>query len=377
MKKFVFLSLVVWASCALSGRSAEPAKAAKPLVEVVFCLDTTGSMGGLIDAAKQKIWAISNQIAGGNPTPRLKIGLVAYRDRGDEYVTKLVDLTEDLDAIHGQLMGLRAGGGGDTPESVNQALNEAVTKMTWSKEPKTLKIVFLVGDAPPKIYANDVPYKESCLQAVKNNIIVNTIQCGNMAETTAEWKSICRLAEGSFVQIDQQGGPIVTVATPYDGELQTINRDLAASTLTYGNRFRQAEGKAKADAAAALAPAAAAERAGFSGKSGATAAYDLLDSVKKGEVDLNKLSKEELPDELKNLNGEEKQTYLRKVDEKRQVLLQRAQELDKKRGEFITKKLAEDTKTRPQDSFDGQVLQILQRQAGRAEIRYGIDEKKK
>ena len=77
---------------------------ARPKVEVVFCLDTTGSMGGLIDAAKKKIWAISNQIAAGKPTPDLKVGLVAYRDRGDEYVTKVFDLRpaaiiRDLDLL--------------------------------------------------------------------------------------------------------------------------------------------------------------------------------------------------------------------------------------------------------------------------------------
>src|SRR2546429_6252535 len=84
----------------------EPAQkpAARPEVEVVFCLDTTGSMGGLISAAKQKIWAISNQIASGQPTPRVKLGLVAFRDRGDAYVTKVFDLTDDLDSIHTHLM---------------------------------------------------------------------------------------------------------------------------------------------------------------------------------------------------------------------------------------------------------------------------------
>src|SRR5229473_92651 len=56
---------------------------ARPKIEVVFCLDTTGSMGGLIDGAKAKIWAICNQIAGGKPTPDLKVGLVAFRDKGD------------------------------------------------------------------------------------------------------------------------------------------------------------------------------------------------------------------------------------------------------------------------------------------------------
>src|SRR3954469_2246844 len=95
-----------------------PGAGKKPKVEVVFCLDTTGSMGGLIDAAKKKIWAICNQIAGGTPTPRLKVGMVAYRDRGAASVTKVHDLTEDLDAVYGQLMALKAEGGGDFPESV-------------------------------------------------------------------------------------------------------------------------------------------------------------------------------------------------------------------------------------------------------------------
>src|SRR6058998_237759 len=99
---------------------------ARPEVEVVFCLDTTGSMGGLIQAAKQKIWSICNEIAGGKPAPRVKVGLVAFRDRGDVYVTKVFDLTDDLDAIHGHLVGVQAQGGGDFPESVNQALHESV-----------------------------------------------------------------------------------------------------------------------------------------------------------------------------------------------------------------------------------------------------------
>src|SRR6516165_2556723 len=163
-------SILLLATAALTPdrQTEEPAKKpARPDVEVVFCLDTTGSMGGLIDAAKKKIWSISNQIAAGKPTPDLKVGLVAYRDRGDAYVTKVIDLTDDLDAIHGHLMGFKAEGGGDFPESVNQALNEAVTKITWSKDKKTLKIIFLVGDAPPHMdYKDDVKYPESCQLAV-------------------------------------------------------------------------------------------------------------------------------------------------------------------------------------------------------------------
>src|SRR6059058_2615842 len=74
------------------------AETKKPKVEVVFCLDTTGSMGGLLQGAKDKIWAICNQIVSGKPAPDLKVGLVAYRDKGDAYVTQVHELTGDLDA---------------------------------------------------------------------------------------------------------------------------------------------------------------------------------------------------------------------------------------------------------------------------------------
>ena len=96
---------------AADDKQVKPTK--KPAVEVVFCLDTTGSMGGLIEGAKQKIWSICNQIASGKPTPDLKVGLVAFRDRGDAYITKVFDLSNDLDAIHGHLKGFQAQGGGE------------------------------------------------------------------------------------------------------------------------------------------------------------------------------------------------------------------------------------------------------------------------
>src|SRR5262249_277476 len=166
----------------VAGAPAAPkdVKDKKPNVEVVFCLDTTGSMGGLIEGAKQKIWTISNQIVSGKPTPNLKVGLLAFRDRGDVYITKVTDLTDDLDAISPTIKTSKAEGGGDTPESVNQALNESVTRFKWSDDKETLRIIFLVGDAPPHMdYKDDVKYPETCKLASEKGIIINTVQCGN------------------------------------------------------------------------------------------------------------------------------------------------------------------------------------------------------
>src|SRR5262245_58747597 len=130
----VLLGITAWAAHAASGgrvaataaTAAIQSPGAPPRVEVAFVIDTTGSMAGLIDGAKRKVWSIANQLASGQPTPKVRIALVAYRDRGDAYVTQVHDLTDDIDAVYADLQRFAAEGGGDTPESVDQALHEAV-----------------------------------------------------------------------------------------------------------------------------------------------------------------------------------------------------------------------------------------------------------
>ena len=63
--------------------SRNPQQQHQPKVDVVFVLDTTGSMGGMIEAAKEKIWSIASNMASAQPAPEIRIGLVAFRDRGD------------------------------------------------------------------------------------------------------------------------------------------------------------------------------------------------------------------------------------------------------------------------------------------------------
>ena len=103
-------------------------------IEVVFILDTTSSMSGLIQAAKEKIWSIATTMASAQENPDIKMGLVAFRDRGDAYITRVFDLSEDLDSMYANLMDFRAQGGGDGPESVNQALYDAIHQVSWSQD---------------------------------------------------------------------------------------------------------------------------------------------------------------------------------------------------------------------------------------------------
>jgi hypothetical protein len=133
---------------------------AKPAVEVAFVLDTTGSMGGLIEGAKRKIWSIASAIVDSNPDADIRMGLVAYRDIGDDYVTRTFDLTPDIQDLYANLLEFRARGGGDWPESVNEALDVAINKLHWTPAGDVRRIVFLVGDAPPHMdYAQDTKYQ--------------------------------------------------------------------------------------------------------------------------------------------------------------------------------------------------------------------------
>ena len=206
----------------------------RPVVDVVFVLDTTGSMSGLIQAAKDKIWSIASTMASAQPVPELRIGLVAYRDRGDAYVTHRVDLSDDLDSVYAALMDFQAGGGGDTPESVNRALYEAVHDMSWSEKEQAYQVIFLVGDAPPHMDYNEMQYPAIVAAANERGIVINTIQCGDLPTTIGPWTAIANLGQGSFFQVEQNGNA-VAFESPYDAEIAKLSAKLDATRLYYGS----------------------------------------------------------------------------------------------------------------------------------------------
>ena len=104
--------------CASSGETAgcSAPYGQEKIIDLVFVLDTTGSMANLIDGAKRKIWSIANTIIDQNSSARIRMGLVGYRDLGDEYVTRVHPLTEDIQGLYAKLLAFEASGGGDTPE---------------------------------------------------------------------------------------------------------------------------------------------------------------------------------------------------------------------------------------------------------------------
>ena len=222
-----------------SKKLAAPAKPSvsepRDTLEMVFVLDTTGSMGGLIDGAKQRIWGIINDVMQKSSKPRVKVGLVAYRDIGDTYVTKILPITEDLDKAYTTLMDFRADGGGDEPENVRKALADGVRNAGWSKpKEKLAQILFLVGDAPPQNYIQEPDVLATTAEAVKKNMIVNTIQCGSSDGTRQVWQTIAVRGEGKYFAIAQDGG-VATIETPFDTKLAQLATKVGKTYTTYGS----------------------------------------------------------------------------------------------------------------------------------------------
>jgi hypothetical protein len=256
---------------------------------------------------------------------------------------------------------------------VQQALQEAVKRPSWSQGDGVYRVIFLVGDAPPHLdYQDDVPYAKSVEGARERGIVVNTVQCGALTETASIWREIARGGQGRYVAIAQDGAMVAT-ATPMDDELARLNRSLAATVLPYGSKTDKDEVKGKVAASLAAPAPAAAERLAYLSKSGGRANLgraDLVDAVREGTVDPSKLKKEELPEPLQALAPEARAEVVQKKAQERAEIQRQIGALSKERDAWLQKEEAKRAKDGAAKSFDGEVLGAIRDQAKKAGIAY-------
>jgi Mg-chelatase subunit ChlD len=348
----------------------------RPVIDVVFVLDTTGSMSGMIEAAKEKIWSIASSMTSAQPTPSIRVGLVGYRDRGDAYVTRVVDLSGDIDSTYATLMQFTAAGGGDTPESVNEALYDAVHKMSWSADPNAYKVIFLVGDAPPHMdYQDDVKFPDTLAVAAQQGIVVNTIQCGGDPQTRMQWQRIASSGHGGYFDVEQ-GGSAVAIATPYDAELAKLSAELDATRMYYGTPAQKAKLAAKIEATDSLhalaSSASQARRAAFNasaaGETNAIGEGDLVSDVAAGRIDLASVAPAALPTPMQAMSTDERKTLVEKNAATRANLQQQIKSLAKQRDEYAAKEIAASGGAK--DSLDDKIYGAVREQAAKKGLAY-------
>jgi len=348
-------------------------------IDVVFALDTTGSMSGLIQAAKEKIWSIATTMASANSAPEVRMGLVAYRDRGDAYVTQVIDLSSDLDTMYAKLMDFKADGGGDSPESVNQALHDAVNNMSWSKDGQAYKVVFLIGDAPPHMdYQDDVKYPVTLATAKQKNIVVNTIQSGHNSGTRQGWQQIASLGNGQYFQVGQAGNA-VAISTPFDEKIAKLSAKLDDTRLYYGDKEEKAKQQRKLKSADKLHASASVEsrarRATFnaskSGERNFLGDGELVDDITSGRVDLSSIDRDKLPEPMKPMTPVEQEVLITETAEHRKELQSEISVLAEQRSDYLKKKVEEGGGAK--DSLDDKIYRAVREQAGKLGMVYEAD----
>jgi len=174
-------------------------------LDVLFLLDTTGSMDDELQRLQANILSVSSQIDALPGQPDVRYGLVAYRDRGDEYITRIDPFTNDVKTFQTRLNALRAGGGGDTPESLNAGLHDAIHGVEW-RDKDTIKLVFLVADATPHLdYTDDYDYAIEMREATKKGIKIYSLAASGLTDQGEYiFRQLAQYTMGHFIFITYQ-----------------------------------------------------------------------------------------------------------------------------------------------------------------------------
>jgi hypothetical protein len=353
-------------------RADDPVKVAPATrpVDLVICLDVSGSMEGLITSAKIKLWDIVNELGKMKPSPTLRVGLYSYGGGGPNYpagggyIHRELDLTMDLDSVYEKLNALKITGHIEYATGVS---HRAIETQKWSSDENALKIVFVCGNEA----ANQDPritYEILGKAAYAKNVIVNSIYCGPANDAIAPgWKTLAATAGGQFANIDMNKAGQIQIETPFDQAISDLSTKLNTTYVLYGKDNAKYVGNQSIQD-----NNAAGNGAGVAAARGVTKAnaqyrndgWDLIDRMKNDpKFDIKSVKEDELCDEMKKLTVDERVAYLKKKLDERNEIQKSIIELGGKRAKFIEAKLKEEKKTDSEKALDEALKSMIRSQA--------------
>lgn len=378
-------ALAVAATAALSPAAPVPTQATKP-VDLVICLDCSGSMNGLLDSARLKLWDVVSELAKIKPTPVLRVAVYSYGGNGADYpadkgfIRKEIDLTTDLDAVYDKLSALKISGSTEYATTVSK---RAIDDQKWSEEKGALKLVFVCGNENAD-QDKTVTYEALGKLAKEKGVIVNAIYCGPNTDGIAPgWQSLAEQGGGKFASIDQNKASQVVIATPFDKELAELSGKLNTTYVAYGkdgkekaeNQKKQDENAAKAAPGSGGVANAASRAAVKGGEQYRNDAWDLLDRMKNDpKFDVKTLKDEELCDEMKKLKPEEREAFLKKKADERADIQKKIADLSAKRSKHIDDEKKKAPKSDADKALDDALRATIRTQA--KDKGFEVEEKK-
>ena len=175
----------------------------------MYMVDTTGSMGDELNYIKAELVDMVNRITEKDQAVSIRVSVNFYRDEGDDYIVKYFDFREDINACYELIKNEKADGGGDTPEAVHTALDNAVNGHTWRED--ALKLCFLVLDAPPhseeEIQGINADLRETFIKAAESGIRFIPVMCSG-ADKATEYllRSLAAITNGTFIFLTDDSG---------------------------------------------------------------------------------------------------------------------------------------------------------------------------
>ncbi len=373
MKNFVFtLILFLFGLAALPINAGPtlippcgPYGTEKAKIQVAILLDTSGSMSGLIDQARQQIWKMVNELATTKyegVSPDFELALYEYGNDQVEsqsnWVRQILPLTTDLDAISEELFALNTDGGN---EYCGAVIQQSLIDLRWSNNPNDLKIIFIAGNEP--FTQGPIDYATSCRSAIEKSILVNTIFCGNEKQgIQSKWKDGADLADGKFLTINHNAA-IAYIAAPQDQKIALLNDSLNATYIGYGNQGAINKSRQVAQDVQAYSYDASNKVERTLSKASefySNSHWDIVDAVEEDEEIISELTEEELPEELKGKDKEEIKEFVQEKKEEREKIQAEIQQLGKERKAFLAKERIKNT---GENTLDDAVIKTIREQA--------------
>lgn len=311
----------------------------KPKIQIALLLDASGSMDGLIDQAKSRLWTIVNDLATARKrgvTPELEVALYEYGKTNipasEGHLRMLVPLTHDLDRVSEALFSVSTNGG---DEYCAQVINSALKGLSWSPDPGDFKAIFIAGNEP--FNQGSMDFRKICSAAIAQSIVVNTIFCGNQHEGIQTfWKEGADLADGQYMVIDQDKA-IPVVSAPQDAEILKLGQALNKTYVAYGKTGKKAKKRqVKQDANAAGMSQEAEVNRTLTKTSGLykTESWDLVSAVSSG-APMEDVAEEDLPEPLQEMEVEERKEWVAKKTEERKDLESKINKLKEERAVWV------------------------------------------
>lgn len=344
----------------------KPTPTTQAKIDIAIALDTSGSMSGLINAARQKLWDIVNEVSKAKPTPRLRVALLTYGSEGTEadgYVRVRSNLTTDLDSIYAKLFELGTSGG---TEYVGRVIYRSLKELDWDKDPDALRQIYVAGNESAN-QDRRMPIGQALQLAKQQDVFVNAIFCGGERDHDANsWRAVATTGRGMYASIDHNHGT-VAIRTPYDAEMQRLSQKLNGTYVGYGRRAAMAAATQSAqDKNAASMGAAGASRALAKASSVyRNTGWDLVDARKAGK----KVAKAELPAALRGMSPDQLRAHLDRKEAERKDLQAKIRDLAKKRQQHISVEMKKQGKSESH-AFEGAVKRALRKQAAKKRMRF-------